>query len=104
MAIVGVLANEVHQTTGGNIVQNFATLTHNFGPSNIWGHPSLQQMHVLDDDAFANATVTQFELNHIAQPPVNVTGLFASQCTSITYTIVVGYASARALCITEFFG
>ena len=53
MAIVGVVANSMHQDTGGAIVQNFATVTHNFGPSSIWGHPSLQMMETLDDDAFA---------------------------------------------------
>ena len=104
MAIVGVVANSMHQDTGGAIVQNFATVTHNFGPSSIWGHPTLQMMETLDDDAFATVTVTQF-IDAAGVHNVNHIGEFASnKCTSITYTLVVGLASARALCITEFFG
>jgi hypothetical protein len=103
MAIVGVLANSTHASTGGNVVQNFATLTHTFGPSSIWGHPSLQRMHTLDDDASADATVSQF-VDASGTHNVSSIGVFANQCTSITYTIVVRFAGARALCITEFFG
>jgi hypothetical protein len=104
MAIVGVLANAMSQDTGGAIVQNFATLTHNFGPSSIWGHPSLQMMETLDDDAFATVHVTQF-VDAAGVHNVNNIGQFASnKCTSITYTLIVGLASARSLCITEFFG
>jgi hypothetical protein len=37
MSIVGILANGVSASTGGNIVGDSATLTHHFGSSSIWG-------------------------------------------------------------------
>src|SRR3977135_2825964 len=94
MAIVGVVANAMSQNTGA-IVQNFATFTHNFGPSSIWGHPSLQMMETLDDDAFATVHVTQF-IDAAGVHNVNNIGQFASnKCTRITSTINVGVSKAN---------
>jgi hypothetical protein len=103
MAIVGVLANAVSQVSAGAIVGNFATLTHTFGPSSIWGHPSLQSMAINDDDGSANVFVSQF-IDSQGTHNVNVTGQFADKCTSITYRLNVGHSASRAICITEFFG
>ena len=105
MAIVGVLANAVSASTGGNIVGFTATLTHHFGPSSIWGHPALQSYSVDDDDQSGTSVgVSQF-VDANGTHNVNVIGQFASKCTSITYQIVaVRGGSGSALCITEFFG
>ena len=103
MSIVAILANSVSQISAGAIVENFATVTHNFGPSSIWGHPSLQAMAVNDSDGRATAFVSQF-VDGAGKHNVNHLGQFASNCTSITYQIVVGHSNSRAICITEFLG
>jgi hypothetical protein len=107
MPIVGILANGVSASTGGNIVGDSATLTHHFGPSSIWGHPSLQSFSVegdnVSDQPGAGVGVSQFTDAHGTHNVQNI-GQFASQCTSITYLISAAQGgSAFALCITEFF-
>ena len=108
MPIVAVLANAVSAGTGNNIVGDTSTLTHHFGSSSIWGHPALQSFSTQDcnvnDQPGAGATVSQFVDIHGVHN-VNFIGVFASQCTSITYQMVAAQGgSAEALCITEFFG
>jgi hypothetical protein len=108
MPIVGVLANAVSASTGGNIVGDTSTLTHHFGSSSIWGHPALQSFSTedanVDDQPGSVASVSQFVDVH-GTHNVNFIGVFASQCTSITYQMVAFQGgSAEALCITEFFG
>jgi hypothetical protein len=106
MSIVGILANGVSASTGGNIVGDSATLTHHFGPSSIWGHPSLQSFSVTGDNVSdqpgADVSVSQFTDAH-GTHNVSVIGQFATKCTSITYLITAFQGgSASALCITEF--
>jgi len=108
MAIVGVLANAVSASTGGNIVGDTSTLTHHFGASSIWGHPALQSFSTqgdnVSDQPGAVVSVSQFVDVH-GTHNVDVIGQFATQCTSITYQMVAFQGgSGEALCITEFFG
>jgi hypothetical protein len=110
MAIVGVLANRVSASTGGTIVGAGgpgSTLTHHFGPSSIWGHPSLQSFSIqADNDSTkpgASVFVSQFTDAHGTHNVQNI-GQFAAQCTNITYQIdAFDGGSGSALCITEFF-
>lgn len=103
MSVSGILANTVSQGSAGAIVENFATFTHNFGASSIWGHPSLQAIAINDSDGRAVAFVSQF-IDAKGTHNVKNVGQFADKCTSITYQIVVGHCVARAMCITEFLG
>jgi hypothetical protein len=108
MAIVGVLANGVGASTGGNIVGDSATLTHHFGPSFIWGHPGLQSFSTqganVNNQPGSGVGVSQF-VDAQGTHNVQSIGQFATQCTSITYLITAAQGgSAFALCITEFFG
>jgi hypothetical protein len=93
----------MQQDTGGNIVGNFATTTHNFAPMSIFAHGYIQGFQTLDDDAGADVWVTQV----IDQSGVHNVQHFAefnsNKCTSITFTLFVGDASARAVCITQNF-
>jgi hypothetical protein len=98
-----MIATSMHQDTGGAIVGNFATTTHNFAPGSIFAHGCLLDFQMLDDDAGASVRVTQVidqngvhNVNHVAE-------FNFQKCTSVTYTLVVGLASARALCITQTF-
>lgn len=101
MAIVGVLANSV--TGGGINTEGTASLTHNFGPSSVWGHSSLQAVIMNDDDGGATTFVSKF-VDATGVNNVSFIGIFASNCTSITYSVKGNDCIARALCITEFFG
>ena len=108
MAIVGVLANGVSASTGGNIVGDSATVTHHFGPSFIWGHPGLEFFSTqgcnVNDQPGASVGVSQF-VDSQGTHNVQSIGQFATQCTSITYLITAFQGgSGFALCITEFFG
>jgi hypothetical protein len=111
MPIVGILANSVHAETGGNIVGSQgpgSTLTHHFGPSSIWAHPALQsfstQSDNVSDQPGANVVVSQFT-DASGTHNVNFIGVFANNCTNVTYQMTAfDGGSARALCITEFFG
>jgi hypothetical protein len=101
--MAGMIANPISQSTGGTIVGNFATVTHNFPPSSIWGFGCLQRFETLDDDAFATVNVTQF-IDAAGVHNVSHGGEFNfNKCTSITYTLFVGLSSARAQCITQIF-
>ncbi len=106
MTIIGILANGVGASTGGNIVGDSATLTHHFGSSSIWGHPGLQSFSTQGDNVSnqpgADVVVSQFVDAH-GTHNVNVIGQFATACTSITYLITAFQGgSGSALCITEF--
>src|SRR3954453_2825550 len=98
-----MVATSMHQDTGGAIVQNFATTTHNFGPGSIFAHGCLLDFETLDDNAFATVRVTQGIDQNGVHNVSHVAEFNFQNCTSITYTLVVGLASARALCITQTF-
>ncbi|HKI06543.1 MAG TPA: hypothetical protein VKK31_31495 [Thermoanaerobaculia bacterium] len=101
MAIVGILANGLN--IGAINTNASATLVHNFGPSSIWAHPSLQGVGVNSDEAGADATVSRF-VDGTGTNNVSLTGVFATNCTSVTYRLAVRDCIARALCVTEFLG
>ena len=100
MAVVGILANPL--SVGAINTSASATLTHNFGPSSIWAHSSLTKVDD-DDDGGCTTFVSKFV---DASGPHNVAfvGVFANNCTSVTYKLAVTDCIAAALCITEFFG
>ena len=111
MSIVGIIATGASASTGGNIV-GFqgagSTVTHNFPPSSIWGHPALQSYSTQSDvdtsNPSASVVVSQFK-DATGTHNVNFIGKFASKCTSITYQMTAtDGGSGTALCITEFFG
>lgn len=101
MAIVGILANALN--IGAINTDASATLVHNFGSSSIWAHPSLQKVDLNSDEGGASVTVSKF-VDASGTHNVSFTGVFASNCTSVTYRMAVLDCIARALCITEFLG
>lgn len=101
MAIVGVLVNALNGAVI-NTDWNYH-LTHTFGPSSIWGQPALQYVGETDDQTSTNTYVSQFK-DASGTHNVNWVAVFANGCTSVTYTLYVKDAAARAACVTCFLG
>ena len=86
---------------GINVGASFSTSL-SFPPSNIWGYPSLQVSSINDDDGSVSVFVSQF-IDSKGTHNVDFIGVFASQCTGITYGISMFDCLALGHCITEFF-
>jgi len=86
---------------GINVEVSFSTSL-SFPPSNIWGYPSLQVSFNNADDGSVSVFVSQF-IDSKGEHNVDFIGVFASQCTSITYGIIMLDCLALGHCITEFF-
>ncbi len=99
MPIVGILANSVF--IGAINTSASSSLTHNFGSSMIWAHPSLQYHYVDEEEGKADVYVSRF-VDNTGVHNVKSTGVFVAGCTSVTYRIDVRDSFSRGLCITEF--
>ena len=100
MPVAGVF--ETSMTLGAINTSASTTTSHNFGPSSIWSRPLLQRAVGFDHTSDIRPEIIQF-VDASGTNNGSFFGIFASQCTSITFRLRVKETFARVLCTTFFF-
>ncbi len=106
MTDFNLMASTAAQTTGGPIAGAPGFTTHNIHPPHrIWAVANLQSFQVNNSNMDGtDVKVTQFKDAHGTHNISDIALLTPDDtCTSVTYTINVGIASASALCVTTIF-
>lgn len=75
--------------------------THNFPASNIYAYPVLQKMFWYDDEGHVETFVSKF-VDGAGTHNVDWIGVFANNCTSVTFRLKVEEGYGRVHCITNF--
>ena len=103
MAIVGVYETGLY---GGAINASWSfSAQHNFGsPLNLWSRPYLQMVANNADDGYVELWVSQFKDNNGTHNGKWQPGIFANNCTSVTFEMWTTDCVARAVLTTEIFG
>ena len=103
MAIVGLwetalYAGTINTSASFSAQHNFAT------PLDLWSRPYLQEVSVNDDDGSVVLSVSSFvDSTGTHSGPFNP-GIFAQQCTSVTFGMSTTDCIATAVLTTEIFG
>lgn len=102
MAIVGVFSSDLF--IGAINTDASASLSHNFGASNIWGYGCLRRTICNDDDGGASVVISKFvDASGTHVPAGGIPILFSPTCKSVTYLLSVNDCIADAICNTQFF-
>jgi len=103
MAIVGFFETSLY---AGTINASYSfSAQQNFGSAlNIWSRPYLQQVSNNDDDGSVELWVSQFKDNKGTHNGKWQPGIYANNCTSVTFGMATTDCVARAVLTTEIFG
>jgi len=103
MAIVGFL--ETGMFFGTINTSASASSQHNFGkPLTVWSRPYVQSFFNNDDDGSVSLGVSQFKDNAGTHNVDFHPGVFAPNCTSVTFLMSTTDCIAEAVLTSEIFG